>query len=173
MKDLATVYNPSKGTKYAQFPERCINGTAPTLVDLRNAYGNTAHVQWLIAQFATYQEGINTPNKMTTEQLMMLSQAVATEFYYLKTSEVMLFLARLAGGVYNVDFHGYVSPDVIMSALRNQFIPYRNKVIEWKIQEEQERREKESMANAMTREEYEEIKMLTAMYDMIIPGREE
>lgn len=155
LKDLALVYNPNNSPKFAQYPSRCITGTAPTLVDLNNAYGSTSHIQWLIAQLATFQEGINTPNKMTPQQLSMLAQTMATDFFFLKLSEVMLFLARLAGGSYDVDFHGYVSPDAIIDALKNRFMPYRASVLEDMYKRDREEKEREEAEKgSMTWEEF-------------------
>lgn len=124
-------------------------------MDLSNAYGSTSHIQWLIAQLATFQEGINTPNKMTPQQLSMLAQTMATDFFFLKLSEVMLFLARLAGGSYDVDFHGYVSPDVIIDALKNRFMPYRASVLEDMYKRDLEEKEREEAEKgSMTWEEF-------------------
>lgn len=172
LTQLSADYNPDKGSRYALYPSRCITGNAPSLVDLNNAYGNNASVQWLIAQIVVYQESINTPNKMTTSQYTNLAQTMAQEYYYLKASEVLLFFANLTSGRYNIDYHGYVSPDIILDALRNQFLPYRNRIMNEEYDRQQEERErKEKQRDTMTREEWEEIKMLTSMYEMEIPSR--
>lgn len=173
LTQLSADYNPDKGSRYALYPTRCIVGNAPSLVDVSNAYGNSASVQWLMVQIVAYQESINTPNKMTVAQYTNLAQVMAREFYHLKCSEFLLFFANLTAGKYNIDYHGYVSPDIILDALRNQYIPYRWKVMQDENDRQQKERErKEKSRDTMSREEWEEIKMLTSMYEMEIPNRQ-
>jgi hypothetical protein len=171
LTQLAADYNPDKGARYALFPVRCVTGNAPSLVDLKNAYGQNANIQWLIAQIVVYQENVNTPNKMSVAQYTGLAHLIAQEFYFLKCSELLLFFSQLAGGMYNVEYHGYITPDVILDTLRNKYMPYRTRIMheEYERQQEQElKKQKEMSKDDMTREEWEEIKMLTAMYEMDI-----
>lgn len=71
----------------------------------------------------------------------------------------MLFFTRLLGGMYPVDWHGYVTPTKIMSALREHFMPWRNDIL-YKIekQEADKRREEESKIPSVTWEEYCKMK---------------
>lgn len=171
LQAISEVYHPSKANRYARHPARCICGTAPALVDLNNAYGDHAAVKWLIAQLVSYQEGINTPNKMTPLQYSSLAETIVGEFYYLKLTDIHLFLTHLAAGSFNVDYHGYITPDPILQALRHQYIPYRFDVFrreEERLEKQREAREKESLRRnpPMTRAEYDEIRQLELMYEM-------
>ncbi len=67
----------------------------------------------------------------------------------------MLFLARLLGGMYPVDWYGTITPDKIVTALREHFMPWRNNLLH-KIekQEQQRRSEEESKNPGLTWEEY-------------------
>jgi hypothetical protein len=139
LKHLSADFNPSHSAVYSRYPSRCVNGNAPVLADINNAYGENASVQWLIAHIAAFQESINVPNKMLPAQYAGLAETIAQEFHFLKTTDIILFLNHLAAGRYNVDFHGYVEPDIILEALRSQYLHYRYRL----INQEEERREKE------------------------------
>ncbi len=110
---------------------------------------------------------------MSIVQLETCAQTIHEHFRHLKTTEIMLFLARLLGGMYPVEWHGYITPSKIVSALRDYFLPWRNDLL-YKINKQEEKRRLEAALHSpdnMTREEYEEIRMLERMYEMQIPGR--
>lgn len=86
---------------------------------------------------------------MMPAQYSGLAETIAQEYYWLKTTDIMLFFRHLAAGRFHVDYHGYVTPDVILDALRTQYIPYRNDI----IHREEERKRKEQEA-----EDYERWK---------------
>ena len=77
---------------------------------------------------------------------------IATEFYYLKTSELMLFFHRFKTGRYG-RFYGSVDPLIITTALRD-FVAERASAYERHEQEERDKREQEEKKNAMTWEEF-------------------
>ena len=139
------AYHPDKMEHFASKPDRCLFGSAPTLTDLRLAYDGRADIQWLIAQIATFQEKLNVEKKMTSYQLETCALNIATEFHHLKSSEICLFLARLQGGAYTIDWYGSGSPDKIISALRTQFMPWRNNQFYLKEKEEEERKRQEAI----------------------------
>lgn len=108
-----------------------------------------------MAQLTTTQEKLSVPHKMTVFELESCAQTIYDSFHHLKATEIMLFLSRLLGGMYPVDWHGYVTPTKIVSALREHFIPWRNNLL-YKIEkQEQERKAKEEASQpSMTWEEY-------------------
>lgn len=168
--DFCSKFSVSNMSVGAQYPTKCVTCSAPTLTYINLAYGNGNAIAWLIWQLTFFQEQINVPNKMTNVQLETCAQCIFDGYHHLKTTEIMLFLARLCGGMYPVDWHGYVTPTEIVSALREHFMPWRNNLL-YKIDKQREERERESQLrdkDLMTREEYEEIKMLTRMYEMEI-----
>ena len=154
------AFHPDKIEHFASYPDRCLFGEAPTLTDLRLAYDGRADLQWLIVQLTTFQEKLNVSQKMTSYQLETLAQTIATEFHHLKASEICLFLARLQGGSYTVDWYGSVSPDKIVSALREQFMPWRNNQFYQKEKREEEQKREEALhsPNNVTWEEWLEMK---------------
>lgn len=157
--EFGAAFSPDKMDKFSNYPSRCLFGKAPTLIELNLSYQDTASVQWLIAQLSVFQEQLNIPNKMTSFQLDACAQTISERFGYLKTTEIMLFLSRLKGGLYNVDWFGSVNPDKIVKALLDHFIPYRNNLYYKREKAEQERKEKEMREEpAITWEEYCKLK---------------
>jgi hypothetical protein len=167
LTDLCVAYHPDKATQFSHYPTRCITGESPTLIDVNLTYYNTSSIVWLIAQLTSLQEQLNVPNKMTVYQIDACAQIITERYGYLKLSEIMLFFARLKGGLYNVDWHGYITPDKLVTALREHFIPYRNDLLH-KIEKDRKEREQKKQRNAhdvMTHQEWIEIKIITAMYN--------
>jgi hypothetical protein len=167
LTDLCSDYNPDKAVFFSHYPTRCITGAAPTLIDINLSYHSTASLVWLIAHITSLQEQLNVPNKMTVYQIDACAQIITERYGYLKLSEIMLFFARLKGGLYNVDWHGYITPDKLVAALREYFIPYRNDLLH-KIEKDRKEREQKKQRNAhdvMTHQEWIEIKIITAMYN--------
>lgn len=150
------AYHPDNIEKFASRPGRCLFGTSPTLTDLRIAYGGRGDMQWLIVQLSTWQEKMNVPTKMTAWQVESCAQSITEAYGHLKASEIALFLARLLGGAYTVDWYGSVSPDKILQALREQFMPWRNNqfYIREKRMEEQRRDESIGNPNNITYEQW-------------------
>lgn len=96
---------------------------------------------------------------MTTYQIDACAQTITERFGYLKTSELMLFLSRLRGGLYNVDWHGYINPDKIVNALLEHFLPYRNNLYYKREKAEKDKRMAEDAKTpGITWEEYCEMR---------------
>lgn len=91
--------------------------------------------------------------KMNSEQILALAQVISTEYYYLKTTEIMLFFSRLLGGSYKVQFFNRIDPNTIIEVLSQQFIPQRNKIFNDEIKRKQKEKEKADKDN-ITWEEY-------------------
>lgn len=143
----------------AQHPTKCITCSAPTLTDINLAYGDGNSIAWLIYHLTFFQENINVPNKMTKYQIETCAQSIFENYHHLKATEIMLFFARLAGGMYPVDWHGYITPSKIVSALREHFMPWRNNLLYKIDQQERERKAKEdAKIPVVTFEEWKRMK---------------
>lgn len=143
----------------AQHPTQCLTCSSPTLNDIKLAYGDGNSIAWIIYLLTFFQENINVPNKMSKYQIETCAQSIFDTYYHLKATELMLFFARLAGGMYPVEWHGYVTPTKIFTALREHFMPWRNNLL-WKIdRQNQERKAKEEAQQPVcTWEEYRRMK---------------
>lgn len=154
--DLMTDYNPSAQLTFARNPTLAVFGSLPELSVLRRVYGDNAPVMWLIPQLKNLSEYCGVKEKMTTEMLMSCAQVIATDYYYLKISELMYFFHRFKGGHYG-EFYGAVDPLRITSALSVFVSRERNDIIDRKIQADNERRREEGRKGCISRDEYERL----------------
>ena len=151
-----TDYNPSAQLTFARNPTLAVFGSLPELSVLRRVYGDNAPVMWLIPQLKNLSEYCGVKEKMTTEMLMNCAQVIATDYYYLKISELMYFFHRFKGGHYG-EFYGAVDPLRITSALSVFVSRERNAIIDRKIQADNERRMEEGRKGCISRDEYERL----------------
>lgn len=134
------LFAPKHQAQYTANIERCYFGVAPRLNHLKFAYGDTAPVEWLSYQLIDLCRFANTKT-MTDHQIHELSVLIAREYYYLKLTEFMVFMAGLKSGKYGKVFYGSIDPMDIMLALR-QFAEERIDIVR-KKEEEDARRERE------------------------------
>lgn len=98
-------------------------------------------------------------NKMTVYQIDSCAQIITERFGYLKTSEIMLFLSRLKGGLYGVEWFGTITPDKIVRALSENYMPYRNNLYYKHEKDEKDKRDAEQRNTpGITWEEYCRLK---------------
>jgi hypothetical protein len=145
-QSFCAKFNPQNSATGAQHPTKCITCSSPTLTYLNLAYGDGNAIAWLIWHLTFFQENINVPHKMSTMQLETCAQTIYDHYHHLKTTEVMLFLARLLGGMYPIDWCGYITPTKIMTALREHFMPWRNDLLYKLDKQEKDRKAKEDAA---------------------------
>lgn len=147
-----TEFNPSYQMKVCDNTRECFFGDYPTLAEVKVNYGVNAPNMWLIAQLYNLSEYCGVKDKLRGTPLEETAFVIATEYYYLKISEIMLFFHRFKTGRYG-RFYGNVDPLVITTSLR-EFVNERNTAYMKKEQEEYWRKQEESRKNAITWEEY-------------------
>lgn len=157
---FAETFNPDLQITCAANIERTFVGNAPSIASLRSAYPSEQVRVWILAQLENINIYAGTKNKMTPDQMMMLSDIIMTEYFYLKASELLLFFFQFKSGKFG-ELYGSVDPLRVSSALI-EFVAYRRDMIfriEQKQQEEQKRKDEE-MRNktAITWEEYQKRK---------------
>lgn len=153
--DILTNYNPDYQLKICNDLDGCFFGNHPTLAELKNIYGNNTPVMWLMPQLYDLSEYCGCKDKLQGKPLEQCAGVIATEFYYLKTTELMLFFYRFKSGRYG-HFYGSVDPLKITTSLRT-FIEERACEIERKEQQLREEKERESKKTAMSYQEYLEL----------------
>lgn len=158
--------NPDTQTAFAAKPQVAVMGDYPTLRDIDSAYGKNFSVEWLAVQVADLALFTGAKN-LTEAQQLGVARVIATEYKYLKVTELLLFFYRFKTGRYG-RFYGSVDPMVITSALR-EFVKERNSMIDnFELESKREVSEKRKEPK-MTYAEYEEIRTIERMYEMIIP----
>lgn len=153
--DILTNYNPDYQLKICNDLDGCFFGNHPTLAELKNIYGNNTPVMWLMPQLYDLSEYCGCKDKLQGKPLEQCAGVIATEFFYLKTTELMLFFYRFKSGRYG-HFYGSVDPLKITTSLRT-FIEERACEIERKEQQIREERERESRKTVMSYQEYLEL----------------
>ena len=132
--------------------EECHFGDHPTLSQLRAGYGTNTPVMWLLPQLYSLSEYCGCKDKLQGKPLEQCAGIIASDFHWLKVSELILFFHRFKSGCYG-RFYGSVDPLVITTALRD-FCDERWQAYTKHEQQEREAKEIESAANAVTWEEH-------------------
>lgn len=151
---LLGKFNPSLQSKCYANPMRCVKGSAPTLAVVRRDYGEQVAVDWLAIELNDYQNfvGVKEEDKATFDVVSELSKMILGRYYYLKLSEIMLFLQKLKYGDYG-EMYGRIDAVRILRALR-LFTTDRNEIIDRHDQEESSRKRIEAKKNAISYQEY-------------------
>lgn len=121
---------------------------------VRRDYGEQVAVDWLAIELNDYQNfvGVKEEGKATFDVVSELSKMILGRYYYLKLSEIMLFLQKLKYGDYG-EMYGRIDAVRILRALR-LFITDRNEIIDRHEQKENSRKRIEAKKNAISYQEY-------------------
>lgn len=135
--------------------ERCCCGKAPTLGDIARIYGNGAPKKWIVEQLYDMIEYCGCKDKFTDNQYYTLAGMIYDTFFFLKVTEIMLFMYLFKMGKYG-HFYGYTDPMTIFQALDCFNKNERREIIDQK--EDREKAERISKEVPITRAQWEEIK---------------
>ena len=150
----------SEAAHYAGYPDRCVTGTAPSLLEVDEMYGaDTAHT-WLAAQLSHLAEYCGVNGKLTPWQVELCATNMVQEHGHLKVTEFLLYFCRMAMGRYG-KFYGQMDPQRIMSWL-DDFLKERSEIItavaEKEEREAREREDAEHKKKCVTYDEYLKMK---------------
>lgn len=158
--DFMLIFNKDIQLKTALHTERAYLGNAPTLNTVRLSYSNELLTIWIMAQLEDINDFVAVKQKMTLAQMEQTANIIATEYSYLKVTEIHLFLHRLKSGRYGT-FYGCIDPLQLMQAL-NQFLEQRrteiNQIEQRNKQQLLDQQRAKWAETAVTRQEYEQIK---------------
>jgi len=144
--------SPSYQTEICHDDRLCIMGNYPTLAEINTEYGRRTAKTWLIIQLYDLSEYCGVKEKLTGKPLEECAYVIATEFFHLKVSELMLFFHRFKSGKYG-KFYGSVDPLVICRSLR-EFVCERNNALDHYEKEERQKQLEEEMKHAVSWQEY-------------------
>lgn len=153
---MMKTFNPGVQLSLCQDSSACIFGDYPSLAVMKSAFGFNAPIAWLVPQLYNLSEYCGCRDKLQGAQLEECAGVIATNFYWLKISEMMLFFHRFKSGMYG-RFYGSVDPLIIIEALR-KFVSERNTEIDKRESEERMRRIEESRKGTMTYQEFLKLK---------------
>lgn len=134
----------------------CFFGNAPTLATINNTIDKEASIAWLIPQLTDVAMFSNNQKEMNDCLVEECATIIANEYFYLKTSELMLFFYYFKAGAY-CEFYGSVSPLVIMKSLR-LFIKDRANAYAKREGEQNLIKAAKNKENSCTYEEYLRLK---------------
>lgn len=147
-----STFNPDVQRDICGNPDLCFFGGAPTLGQLNATYGSQTAAMWLVPQLYNLSEYCGCKDKLEGNPLKECASVIATEFYFLSVSELMLFFHRFKSGRYG-RFYGSVDPLVITTSLRD-FLKERIRAYDEREKAEKEKADREAAKNAITWEEY-------------------
>lgn len=160
---LLELYNPSMQAKYTKYETRCIVGKAPTLLDVSRTYGQDVAIVWLIIQLSDLNETKETKdeNKKDLQGLEDIAYRIYSKFKFLKLPELMIVFQNLK----DTNFYGRITRHVVIDTIK-AYLQHRAILIEEYNEQQRKKQYDEYQRNAITYEEWQEIKMLTRMYEM-------
>lgn len=154
VENFCEALNPSKQFGFCADEENCFtNDKFPTLNLLKEVYGNTAPVVWIVPQLFNISEFCGCKEKLSDMQLKELALLISQKYWFLKVSELMLFFFKFKSGEYG-RFYGSVDPMVISEALL-KFTSYRQSFLDKKRRMDEEKSiEADRQRETISYEEY-------------------
>lgn len=159
------TFNPDMQYKYCKDVNRCYIGKAPSLKVISEAYGENITETWLEIQLRDLSEFAGCKDKLSIQQIEQIAKVIILEFSFLKATELMHFFILFKSGKFG-KFYGAVDGLVITEALQ-EFRQLRRERL-WELEqkrarEERARRDAEYAKNAMSFDEWKELKHLFNM----------
>lgn len=151
-KEFLVKYNPDFQMQICGDEQHCIMGKFPTLAELKRDFGSSIPACWLVPQLQDLSWYCGVRDKLNARQMEECAYVIATEFFFLKVSELMLFFHRFKSGRYG-RFFGSIDPLVITKALR-EFVAERNNALDRYEGEARRQRLEEERKHAVTWEQY-------------------
>jgi len=150
--ELLLRYNPSYQMEICDDEKLCITGDYPTLAEVKRDYGKKIPIAWLIPQLQNLSWYCGVRDKLDQRQLEECAYIIATEFWHLKVSEIMLFFHRFKAGRYGKLF-GTIDPLMICRSLR-EFVKERDNAIDEYEHEENRKKFEQHQKECVSWEEW-------------------
>ena len=159
LDNVLDLFAPKHQGDYTLNVQRCYFGTAPRLLGLKFAYGDSAPIEWLSYQIIDLNRYSNC-KMMTDYQVRELASIISREYFFLSLTELMLFFAKVKSAEYGQLFYGAVDPIPLMGALK-RFAEERAEIVR-KHEDEEARaaRQREYEANRHTYLKSHEVQAL-------------
>lgn len=150
------IFSPKVQMYAAEHKRNAFLGKAPSLAIIRETYGKNLLESVLELHIEDLNDFCGTDKKIEGLQSQQLASMIATEYYYMKISEVALFFYYFKTGRYG-KFYGAMDALTIMEAIHLFAEERRNEISRFRAEDEAKEREKryqQWQQNAITREEY-------------------
>ena len=150
------AYTPDKQDAICKNEPDCFFGDHPTLATLNRDYDADAGVAWLIPQITDCVMFTNNRGILDDNQTEALARLIASEYYYLKVSELMFFFRRFKLGRYK-QIYGNFSPMAITLSVREFLIERNDAYFKHVSKLEEEKRNKDA-GKGISYQEYLSLK---------------
>ena len=150
--DFLKANNPSVQLQVCKDASCCFFGDFPTLSVIDRTYGEKKSRAWLVPQLVDLSLCCGLKEDASREQLEFTAAFIASDFHWLKTSELMLFFYRFKAGCYE-RFYSRFDPQTVLVSLR-LFVQERARAYEIREEEKRRREEAEHKARCISFEEY-------------------
>ena len=150
--DFLKANNPSVQMQVCKDASYCFFGDFPTLSVIDRTYGEKKSRAWLVPQLVDLSLCCGLKEDASREQLEFTAAFIATDFHWLKTSELMLFFYRFKAGCYERFFSRF-DPQTVLVSLR-LFVLERARAYETREEEKHRREEAEHKTRCISFEEY-------------------
>lgn len=140
-------------------------GSAPTLREVSEAFGEKTATLWIKVQVENLNSFCGVTRKMDPFQMEELSKMIVAEYDYLKVSELLIFFHRFKAGLY-CELFGSVDPQRVLIGLRAFLKERATEKTDIQIKQDAARRrkeEEESRKGAVPYSEYLKIKAAKAI----------
>lgn len=115
-EEFLDLYACEQQYKYSRFEERCHTGTAPTLRDVAQDFGANTVVDWIKSLIVDLQGYTSARQHLDAKQLHALAWIILTQYGYMKTTELLLFMVKAKAGQFG-KFYNTIDPMDISTAL--------------------------------------------------------
>lgn len=167
------TFSPQVQLYAAEHKRNVFMGEAPSLAIIREAYGKNVLESVLELHVEDLNDFCGTDKKIEGWQSQQLASLIATEYYYMKISEIALFFYYFKTGRYG-KFYGAMDALTVMEAVHLFAEERRNEISRFRAEDEAKKREKQYQEwnqNAITREEYlrqkeEQVKTIQKQNEM-------
>lgn len=169
-------------TRYKNAPasiQKAAESNAPTFYDVTNFFTREATLMWLRFHIAETFAFLGIYDTASKGQIVQTAELILGHeiFGQMNLDEFLQFLTQFKRGDYGKIYQSArPNPQEFLACLR----PFWNELVEHRIhlakKKEEERLQKQAeadKADSMSYDEWQEIKMLTRMYEMIIPNRKQ
>lgn len=150
--DFLKANSPSMQLQLCRDASSCFFGDSPTLSVVDRTYGERKSIAWLIPQLLDLSLCCGLKEDASREQLEFIATFIATDFHWLKTSELMRFFYRFKARCYE-RFYSRFDPQAILSNLRT-FIQERARAYDARDAELRRQKEAEQKNHCISYEEY-------------------
>lgn len=168
--DFCRSYSPANLLPYTHNARKCFETEiSPTMVTLNKVYGQGSAAKWIGHMLAYLNTMFEAEERANASLLPFVAESIASTYYYLKASELMLFFRNVIGGKYGKVLYKSTFMTDFSAAIKDKFMPERAMMYD-RLERERREREEEKRRQEWLEADPERmnkiVKRLTDKYDV-------